>query len=253
MKCKSECKKLELVIGKNKPKLRRLAKGLDESKQNGQVWVALDEWCMDMRELLVRADEVVHECQSGSRPFKLVFSARLTTKLQEIRMQIEDKLNHTTVLETILEGSAIAQQHCHCKTANAPQDDQFSDDYGQFSDDDSVDTLYHGDCMVANPQQYGASMPHLEPMQHSPPGWDQHSGPWWNAQCTCFGIGESWNRRRPWMPGHRRRSIMTYLKDTYIERVFLVRFLLFEDKLQQPCLLHPGDMWMYTRSQAFAW
>ncbi|KAG0601051.1 hypothetical protein M758_11G080200 [Ceratodon purpureus] len=182
MKCKTECKKLEQVVGKNRPKLERLAMGLDESKKNGQVWVALDEWCVDMRDLLVGANEIVHECQSGSRPFNLVFSARLATRLQEFRLRIEEKLNHTTVLETILEGSANAlqlQAHRPAAAANTLQQCQCTalQVDGRFP---AANTTQHGHCMVQTTFTVASSPTGIETMQQSSPGWDQQSSPGWN-------------------------------------------------------------------------
>lgn len=116
--CRRECAKLESAVGKHRPRLERLAKELDERKSKGQVLAALDDWCSDMKAMLTKANETVHECHSCSRLYNAVCSGKLATRIQEIRMRIEYKLAHTTVLETILATSstppaANTLQHGH--------------------------------------------------------------------------------------------------------------------------------------------
>lgn len=161
--CKTECKKLEELLENNKHKLERLARGLDKSKKTGQVWIALDEWCKEMKELLVRADIIVHKCQSGSALYNEFFSAHLTTEIAEIRTSIENKFNHATVLETTLAGTA--------NVVIALQQNQFQ----------AANTMQHGHYVVQTtypvaPLQHSVSMPNVHTM-HPSTGWTQHPSP----------------------------------------------------------------------------
>lgn len=90
----------------------------------GQVLAGLDDWCSDMKAMLMKANETVHTNVIVAVGFIMLSacSGKLATRIQEIRMQIEYcKLAHTSVLKTILATSstppaAYTLRHGHSLT-----------------------------------------------------------------------------------------------------------------------------------------
>lgn len=153
--CREECKRLKLAIEKHRPKLIRLAKLLDERGQNGRPLVPVDEWCEEMRALLVHAEEIVHEFQSGKKLFHKVYvSPGLVARIEGLRTRIEEMHIPSTIFETLLalnplhQSHCSAQQHCHCPAAN---------------------TVRSCHCLRQTKySHHGASMPHLRTVPSDP-------------------------------------------------------------------------------------